>query len=431
MWSTTQRETVGVLRNSYREPGTGAGAPPAPAVAVARRDGRDRLLSTLSRHGALSRAELARRAVLAPSTVSSIVAELLAAGLVVEVKGATVSAPGGRGGRPAVQVALHRRAGVALGIDVGKRHIRVALADLAHELLAERAVAAAADAPAGEGIEQTVALVDEVLAQAGAQRGDVIGVGMGLPGPVRSTSGELGHSTILPGWIGVRAPQAMTEALGLPVRVDNDANLGALGEWTWGAARGCDDVTYLKVATGIGAGLIIGGRPYAGFGGTAGELGHLVIDPGGPICRCGNRGCLEMLAGVDAVLAGLRLTHGTDLTIREVIRLGRDGDAGCRRALADAGRTIGTALGAFCNLLNPARVVVGGELGSAGDLLLPAIRESLDRGVIRSAGEDVTVVEGALGDRAEVLGALALAVRSGSPLTASTDQPGREAPTPA
>ena len=119
---------------------------------------------------------------------------------------------------------------------------------------------------------------------------------MGLPGPVHRPSGELGNSTILPGLgrrCAPRTPSARRSAIA--VEVENDANLGALGEWMWGAGRGADHMAYVKAATGIGAGFIVAGAPYVGAGGTAGELGHTVVDPGGPICRCGNRGCLETL----------------------------------------------------------------------------------------------------------------------------------------
>ncbi|MCW3063279.1 MAG: hypothetical protein JWN32_451, partial [Solirubrobacterales bacterium] len=148
-------------------------------------------------------------------------------------------------GRPPVLVALHRRAGVALGIDFGKRHVRVALSDLAHAMLAERHRALDADMPAGEAIALAVALVDEVMAEAVVGRAEVVGVGMGLPGPVHHPSGELGDSTILPGWVGVPAATAMGEAIGHPVEVQNDANLGALSEWTWGAGRDAADMAYL------------------------------------------------------------------------------------------------------------------------------------------------------------------------------------------
>ena len=319
-------------------------------------------------------------------------------------------------GRPSARLALHRDAGLALGLDFGKRHLRVAVADLAHAVLAERHAHVDADLPAAEAIALATRMVGEVLDDAGALSEEIVGVGMGLPGPVHRPSGELGDSTILPGWVGVRAAEAMTEALGHPVQVENDASLGALSEWMWGAGQGADDMAYLKLATGIGSGLIVRGQPYGGTGGTAGEIGHTVIDPRGPICRCGNRGCLETLAGSEAILASLRDAFGEPASVVDVIARAREGHAGARRAIGDAGAHIGSAVATLCNLINPQCVIVGGDLAAAGDLVLTPLAEALRRGAVRSAADDVTVLEGDLGDRAEVLGAVALVLRRGARL---------------
>jgi predicted NBD/HSP70 family sugar kinase len=260
-------------------------------------------------------------------------------------------------------------------------------------------------------------LVEEVLAEARLSRSSIVGVGMGLPGPVDQTTGELGATTILPAWRGVRAAEEMAESLALPVRVDNDANLGVLGEWTWGAATGTRNATYLKVATGIGAGLIVDGRLFRGAAGMAGEIGHLIIDPDGPLCRCGNRGCLETFVAGPALCELLRRSHGP-LTVRQLLQLAQEGDAGCQRVVADAGRVVGRAVADLCNYLNPDLVVVGGDLSAAGDLVLEPMREAVRRFAIPAAAEDVEIVAGTLGDRAELLGALALAGHeSEDPLT--------------
>nr|MDT0666121.1 ROK family protein [Micromonospora sp. DSM 115978] len=156
--------------------------------------------------------------------------------------------------------------------------------------------------------------------------------------------------------------------------VDNDANLGALAELTWGAGRGASGVAYIKAATGVGAGMVVDGRIHRGHTGTAGEIGHTTVDEHGPVCRCGNRGCLETFVGTRILLDMLRASHGPDLSVLGMLALARDGDAGCQRVVADAGRAIGVAVANLCNLVNPELVVVGGDLAAAGDLLLDPLR---------------------------------------------------------
>jgi predicted NBD/HSP70 family sugar kinase len=202
----------------------------------------------------------------------------------------------------------------------------------------------------------------------------------------------------------------MAAELGMPVRVENDANLGALAEIVWGAGRGCSDLAYVKVSSGVGAGLVLGGRLYRGSAGTAGELGHLTLDESGPICRCGNRGCLETFASAEAVLEPLRRTHGAGLALSEAIELASAGDVGCARSIADAGRALGVAIAGLCNLLAPQRVIVGGDLARAGELLLEPVREVARRSSI-AAMRETELSAGVLGERAEVLGAVALVLR--------------------
>ena len=227
-------------------------------------------------------------------------ADLTEAGVLVEL--ADRSAPGARGGRPATLLTLHRDAGVVLGIDLGKAHVRVALADLAHRVIGERSVPLEADAPADHHLALARGLAEDLL-DAGAPGGHVVGVGCGFPGPVRATEGGAVDPMILPGWRDVRPVERLAAEFGAPAAVGNDANLGALSESTWGAGRGCSELAYVKVATGIGAGLVLRGEPFAGYAGTAGEIGHVSLDPAGARCRCGSRGCLEVLAGGQALLA--------------------------------------------------------------------------------------------------------------------------------
>ena len=265
-----------------------------------REGNRKRVIDALRERGLASRAELARITGLSRSTISTIVGDLVDAGLVGERDGQPADGET-HAGRPPVMVALNSSAGLALGIDFGHRHLRVAVSDLSHTVLAEAWREMDVDHSASHGLDAAADFVDQVLDEAGAERSRVIGVGMGLPAPIDRASGTVQDSSILPGWVGVDAAADASKRLGMPVEVENDANLGALAELVWGAAAGRSEVVYIKVSSGIGAGLISGGRLQHGIGGTAGEIGHMVVVDGGPVCRCGNRGCLETVASTSAV----------------------------------------------------------------------------------------------------------------------------------
>ncbi len=342
--------------------------------------------------------------------MASIVADLEREGMLDEREDGTGASP--QGGRPPRLLRFSRSAGAVIGIDFGKRHLRVAAADLSHAIIAEAERPMRTDEPAESGLQTAVELVDEVLGEAGFSRAEVIGVGLGLPGPIDMRSGRVGSSSILPGWVGVRAAEALASRLNLPVQVDNDANLGALAELNWGAAAGYRNAAYLKASTGIGAGLIVDGRLFHGAGGMAGEIGHTIIQEQGPFCRCGKRGCLETLAGAASLVELLRGTHGADLTTQQLLHAAADGDSVARRVLADAGRYIGTAVATLCDLLNPELIVVGGELSAAGDVLLDPLREQVHRHAIPATARGLEIVPGVLGPRAELLGALALVLES-------------------
>nr|WP_042436493.1 ROK family transcriptional regulator [Streptacidiphilus albus] len=361
----------------------------------------ERVLRAVRMAGSLTQAEIARSTGLSAATVSNIVRELKEAGTVVVT-------PTSSGGRRARSVSLSADAGIVVGVDFGHSHLRVAVGNLAHRVLAEESEPIDTDASADEGFGRAEALVTRLLEQTGFRTEKVIGVGLGVPGPIDGETGALGSTAILPGWTGIAPGQELSARLGMQVYVDNDANLGALGELVWGAGRGLSDLAYIKVASGVGAGLVISGQIYRGPGGTAGEIGHITLDESGPVCRCGNRGCLETFVAARHILNLLSSSHGADLTVPKVVQLAQRGDLGCRRVLADAGRQIGTGVANLCNLLNPRRVILGGDLAEAGDLVLDPIRESVARYAIPSAARQLSVVPGTLGGRAEVLGALAL-----------------------
>lgn len=370
-----------------------------------RESNRALVLDALRSSGTLIQAELARVTGLSAATVSNIVRDLSGDGLLRVTT--TIS-----GGRRARAVSLDRAAGVAAGIDFGRRHVRVALADLSHSVLGEHEVAVAPRVPASEAIEIGVEVFHSLLDAAGVGTDALVGVGVGLPGPIDARDGLVGSASILPEWVGVNAAEVIGASLGMGVSVDNDANLGALAELTWGAARGHRDVVYIKIASGVGAGLVLGGELHRGHIGTAGEIGHLTMDENGQVCRCGNRGCLETMASAGIVLDLLARSHGPDLTVADVVRLAAEGDAACIRVIGDVGRHVGVAVANLCNLLNPSVVVVGGSLAAAGDVLLQPMRAAVQRYAIPAVGATTEILAGALGRRSESLGALALALRA-------------------
>jgi glucokinase-like ROK family protein len=368
---------------------------------------RGRVIGALRDRGTASRAEIARATGLSRSTVSSIVSDLLEVGMLAEEEVGGV-AHGERGGRPPVLLSLNPAAGLAVGVDFGHTHLRVAASDLSHEVLAESWRELDVDHSAEEGLAAAAKLVTKVLKEAGAERNRVLGVGMGLPGPINKATGAVGSSSILPGWVGVNAATEMARRIDLPVHVENDANLGALAEFVWGAGKGRRDVVYIKLSSGVGAGLLLDGRLHQGSGGTAGEIGHTPALSGTAICRCGMRGCLETVASARAIAEQLGASRGESVSIKQLQDLMAEGDPAAIRLIAEAGREIGVALASLVNLVNPDCVIVGGDLSAAGELITEPVLESIRRYAIASAAEEVSVVPGVLGERAELLGALAL-----------------------
>jgi predicted NBD/HSP70 family sugar kinase len=372
-----------------------------------------RVLDALYRQPGSSRTELASATGLSRATVSTLVEELVGAGL-VEERAAPDDAPRRGSGRPPVLVSLVPGAGYAVGLDFGHQHIRVAVCDLAGEPLVDDWSPAEVDHAPIESLDLAQELVRQALRGADVDPDRLLGVGMGLAAPINSVTGELEADGILPGWHGIRPAAEMEARLGLPVQLQNDANVGALGERFFGVARGVDDLVYVRLSAGIGAGLILAGRPYQGFRGFAGEIGHALVDEQGLICRCGNRGCLETIASPVAVAALLERSTGRPVSIQDMIALVGSGDRGACRAVADAGRAVGRVLSILVNVVNPELVVVGGDLAASGEVLLDPIQEAIDRHGVAPASGSVRVTAGTLGDRAEVLGAAGL-ILAGSP----------------
>ena len=352
----------------------------------------------------ISRAEIARATGLARSTVSQRIGALLELGLVVEEGDARST-----GGRPAARLRLNQAGGVVLAADLGANHDRLAVFDLAGQVLAE--------VTAGRPIAQGPAVIlgwvrDNFLAQL-AQLGlgvdRVIGVGIGVPGPVEFAAGRAIKPPIMPGWHGVSIADHFAEAFpGADVLVDNDVNIMAVGEHRsiWHTVT---DMIYVKVATGIGAGIVSGGRLQRGAQGAAGDIGHVrASEHAGEICACGNAGCIEAVASGSALARRLRaLGHDTEGT-SDVVALVQNGNADAVRLVREAGRLLGEVLAHAVNLMNPSVLVIGGDLAQAEQQLFAGLREAIYRRSSCLATERLEIVRTGLGDRAGVVGAAAL-----------------------
>ncbi len=339
-----------------------------------------------------TQAELARLTGLAPATVSNIVRELTASGLLDSVPGS---------GRRGSSVRLAETAGVVAGIDFGHAHVAVAVGDLSGRVLAEERVPLAEPLAHEEALGRAAAILDRLL----DGRGPLRHAGLGLPAPV--VNNVVKSSAIFPGWDGVDSSQSASAVLGVPVQVENDANLGALAEHRQGEGRGHSSLVYVKIASGVGAGIVINDQLFHGADGTAGEIGHLTIDEQGPMCRCGSRGCLETYTSAEHI-ARLVATTIPDATLQDVVDEARGGTVSAQRALEDAGLHLGWALASLANLLNPSIIVVGGRMAAAGDLLLEPARTGLRRHALDSVAQ-TPIVGSSLGDRASLVGAVLLA----------------------
>ncbi|WP_102127844.1 ROK family transcriptional regulator [Deinococcus planocerae] len=366
--------------------------------------------------GDRARVDLARELGLSRSAISSIVSELMEAGLVGETgPRAARCGGGGQAGRRATMLALNTRAASLLALDLGASHVRVDLLDLRCRTLASRTVAHDIGCGPGPTYALAARLTREVLAEAGVGREAVAGVGAGVPGPVDHTTGGVVQPPNMGGWDGERVAAGLSSALGLPALVDNDANLGALAEARFGAHRGQPDLIYVKAATGIGAGVMLGGRLHRGVRGGAGEIGHISINERGPVGRSGNPGSLESYAAGQVLVetararraAGAPSTLPPALTLGDLIA-GAGSDPLAREVWAEAGHHLGVAISTVLNLFNPGAVVVGGRLAGAGAVFLDAIRESALSRTLRVNAGGTPIEFSSLGADAGVLGAGAM-----------------------
>jgi predicted NBD/HSP70 family sugar kinase len=361
----------------------------------------------------MTRSELGRLLGLPKSTVSVVVGELAATEVVREQ--GTAAAGTARRGRPGTVVALNPRTGAAIGLAYGFATVRVALLDAAHGVVAEDERRVGPLYGPERAMTVAAELVESVISRAAlpSQPAPVVGVSAPLLGmqvaALTPDAAAFSGTHMSPGWEGVDVAAQLRSALPYAVTFDNDANCDARGELLFGAGRPFRDFVYLKLHSGVGGALVLDGTVRRGRAGGAGEFGHMTLDSGGPLCRCGNRGCLEAYAGIPAILGALQPWSAEPLTFTGMLELLARRNPAAARAVLDAAHHVGQAVGGLCNAVSPEAVILGGALSRVGNLLLQEVRRSMAQTCL-AINADVQVVCGELGSRAGALGAAALAL---------------------
>ena len=375
------------------------------------------LLNVLRLQAPISRAELATTTKLNRSTVSNIINKLIDEGLVLELETMEPKI-----GRPGIALALKPEAGAVVGMEIGVGFISVILTDFVANVLWREWIEISPSKPQIEIISEAEKLIDQALAVAQEKNLRLLGIGLGVPGLVNTRKGELLFAPNL-GWKNVPLRLMWNQRFHLPLYVENEANLAALGEYYFGVGREVDNLIYLSSGVGLGGGLIINGKLFKGGFGLAGEIGHIQRDPGGELCGCGRRGSWETQVGPRAVLQRVKYAIEADpdtvltkyvngdqnkLTFNQVVDCALKGEQLCRSALEEVGKNLGTGIADLANIFNPEMVVIGGAFSYGQEILLPVIEETLSSETLPAVKKDLRVIFSEHGADACVLGAIAV-----------------------
>jgi len=377
--------------------------------------------------GPISRAHLTEISGLNKSTVGSLLAQLQSWGLVRET-----GMSGQRPGRPGVLIDVNPDAGRLIGTEIGVGFISVVVTDMKANVLWRRKIETTdagqrlTDASQTEVLEQAEGLVQEAISQATSCDCRLFGIGLGVPGLVDHTTGTLLFAPNLR-WSNVPLRELWGRRFGVPVVVENEANAAALGEQMLGVARQVDNFVYLSAGVGLGGGLVIGGKLYGGMGGFAGEVGHMTLEPEGPQCNCGNRGCWETLVGPTAIVRRVRQAAvegraqnllalaGGDIDaigMEHILQAAAQGEPAVLSALDEIGRYLGIGIANLINAFNPSLVVLGGVLSLAGPYILPRAQQEVDARALVAARQGVEITLSVFKFDACVMGGVALILRA-------------------
>ncbi len=298
-----------------------------------------------------------------------------------------------------------------IGVDVGGTKMTAALANCDGEIVKLLRIQTKREEGAEGGFKAICEMMKSLLDEAKTQGLSVEKIGVGFGGPVDFERGIVYLSHHVPGWENFPLRSKLEHCFAIPVTVDNDANAGTLGEWTFGAGKGVNDLLYVNIGTGIGGGIVSGGKLIRGWRNLAGEIGHMTVKPEGPVCTCGRKGCLEALASGSAIGRKGTERFGKPMRSEEVFQLAEQGDHIAKQILAEANDALAFAIGAAANLFNPKKVILGGGVAEAPEhLLIEPLRERLVHYTLPQVYEGLEVVRAQLGYDAGIMGAIALAL---------------------
>lgn len=352
-----------------------------------------------------TRSELSALTGLSRATVSARIDELLKAGLITPMSDAVST-----GGRPPARVAFNPGARIVAAADFGATHVTVAVINLNGDVLVDNRLDWDIATGPIASLDRLTDTFGEMIRESGRTADELVAIGIGLPGPVEHATGRPTSPPIMPGWDGYDVPAHLKASFDVPVLVDNDVNVMALGEQSKGWPDS-GDLIFVKVSTGIGAGIISGGMLQRGAAGSAGDIGHIAISRDENIvCRCGNIGCLEAVAGAPAIVAALK-EEGLELAgASELMAAVRSADLRAMRAIREAGRNLGHVLNMCVSIINPSLIVIGGSLAESAELLIAGVREVVYSRSMPLATQHLTIAHAKVGPEAGVIGAGMLAI---------------------
>lgn len=371
------------------------------------------VLHQLRLHAPLSRADLAKRIGLNRSTVSSIVTQLIHAGLIQETCRQTDKL-----GRPGLSLAINPGGGCAVGVEIDASGVRVVLTDFNGKSVWRRSVHVDAGEPQETYLSCAEEFVRQALFQAQVKGLRVLGVGVALPGLVDVHRGELRYAPSLH-WHDIPFRTRWSKRFGLPILIENNANAAALGEYTFGVAQNVPNFLYIGAGATMGGGIVINGELFRGRGGFAGEMGHMTLDPNGVLCSCGRQGCWETLVGPDQVVAQYRRRSpqqaakvlgagGEESDFAKIVRAAEADDLAAEAVMQEMGQNLGIGIANLVNIFNPQLVVLGGHYSLAHETIIPMIKETIKRHSLFPMRTSLSVLPSQRGVDDSILGAVAL-----------------------